>query len=98
MPYVVFIDDNFHYMDESERYRHGEFATCDEAIAACQKIVDAYLESAYKPGMTAAELFTSYTFFGEDPFIRTDDEQCKFSARTYASARCQAMVDHQSSL
>ena len=97
MRYVVFVNDNFHYMDESERYRHGEFATCEEAIDACQKIADKYLESAYKPGMTAAELYKSYTSFGDDPFIQTDDEPCGFSAWTYAQSRCQAIIDRQSS-
>ena len=32
MPYVVMVDDNFHYMDEGERYKHGEFADADVAI------------------------------------------------------------------
>lgn len=26
-PYVVLVDDNFHYMDESERYKHGVYLT-----------------------------------------------------------------------
>ena len=34
------VDDNYHYMDESERYQHGEFATLDAAIEAARKIVD----------------------------------------------------------
>ncbi len=25
--YIVMIDDNFHYMDEDHRYKHGEFST-----------------------------------------------------------------------
>ena len=31
--YVVSVDDNYHYMDESERYDHGRFATYEEAEA-----------------------------------------------------------------
>ena len=33
--YSVYVDDNYHYMDESERYKKGDYATLDEAIAAC---------------------------------------------------------------
>jgi hypothetical protein len=39
------VDDNFHYMDQDERYEHGIFSTVDEAIAACKAIVDADLKS-----------------------------------------------------
>ena len=92
MAYKVFVDDNFHYMDEGERYLHGEFATAADAIAAARKIVDEYLTSAIQPGMSADELFTSYALFGEDPFIVANgDEGVKFSAREYAGQRCDAL-------
>ena len=26
--YEAYVDDNFHYMDESERYKFEEFETC----------------------------------------------------------------------
>jgi hypothetical protein len=91
MTYKVFIDDNFHYMDESERYELGEFPTLDAAIAASRKIVDEYLLSAYKPGMTAHALYRSYTSFGEDPFIvavSSNETGVLFSAWDYAKSRC----------
>jgi hypothetical protein len=34
------VDNKFHYMDEEERYEHGSFATAEEAIAACKRVVD----------------------------------------------------------
>jgi hypothetical protein len=85
--YKVMVDDNFHYMDEDERYQHGVFSTAEEAIAACKRIVDDDLEQAIKPGMTAAELYESYTHFGSDPFVvpLNPAEECvKFSAWDYA--------------
>jgi hypothetical protein len=94
MNYKVLVDDNFHYMDDSERYELGEFLTLDEAIEASRKIVDEYLLSVYKPGMTAAELLESYTSFGEDPFISTKEPSqtgVLFSAWGYATARCAEM-------
>ena len=33
--YKVMVDDNFHYMEEDERYQLGTFATAEEALAAC---------------------------------------------------------------
>jgi hypothetical protein len=87
MRYRVLVDDNFHYTDESERYELGEFDTLEEAVAACEKIVDEFLFSIYRPGMTAAELYTQYASFGEDPFIITGRGDVPFSARDYASER-----------
>jgi len=89
MPYVVMVDDNFHYMDEDERYRLGEFADAAVAIAQCRRIVDEYLESAFKPGMSAEQLWESYRGFGEDPFILSvNATPVHFSAWDYARGRC----------
>ncbi len=67
--YKVLVDDNFHFMDEEERYEHGIFSTAEEAISACRRIVDEELEHLKKPGTTAQKLYELYTAFGEDPFI-----------------------------
>ena len=86
MSYQVFVDDNFHYMDQEHRYFLGEFDTAEAAVAACQKVVNEVLEEFYKPGMTAAELGTLYALFGEDPFIMGGGSgEVLFSARAYAS-------------
>lgn len=69
-PYVVFVDDNFHFMKEEERYKSGDYATLEEAVKKCQKIVDGFLEDQYKLGMSSDALFEQYAHFGEDPFIR----------------------------
>jgi hypothetical protein len=39
-PYVLYVDDNFHYMNEEERYKGGEYATLEEAVSKCQRIDD----------------------------------------------------------
>jgi hypothetical protein len=103
MTYKVFIDDNYHYMDESERITHGEFDTLEAAIEACKKIVNDCLAYSYEPGMTAAKLYESYSFFGEDPWIMAIKDPSEpatekpassatgtvlFSAWTYAKQRC----------
>jgi hypothetical protein len=92
MPYVVMVNDNFHYMDADERYLHGEFDDPDVATERCRRIVDEYLASALKPGMTAAELWESYMAFGEDPFIVSKGvPPASFSAWGYAKERCEAL-------
>lgn len=88
MKYTVLVDDNFHFMDEDERYEHGQFDTPQAAIAACKQIVDDFLLSHYKAGMTAEELYDYYTSFGDDPFIVPADAQSTFSAWNHAKERC----------
>ncbi len=87
MKYRVLVDDNFHYMDESERCQLGEFDSLEAAVAACKRIGDELLVSNHRPGMTSAELMTQYAFYGEDPFVFTGDGTVPFSVRDYASEK-----------
>jgi hypothetical protein len=90
--YTVYVDDNFHYMDEDERYKLGDFASLDEAIAACKRVVDTFLEDETSVESPAAERYRQYTSFGPDPFVKTDDPTAveqRFSAWGYAEKRCQ---------
>lgn len=88
MKYKIMVDDNFHYMDEDERYTHGEYETAEEALREAMQMVEKDLREFFTPGMTAKELYDHYTSFGVDPFIMSDDPDCKFSAWTYAKQRC----------
>ena len=92
--FKVVVADNFHYMDSDEHYEHGSYDTLEAAIAAARGIVDACLASAYKPGMTAEQLYQQYVSFGDDPFIRGAEERVPFSAWTYAKARCDEICPH----
>ena len=90
--YTVYVDDNYHCMDESERYKLGDFATLDEAIEACKRSVDQFLVDETSLDGTAAERYAQYTGFGPDPFIVTDDPDVgppPFSAWSYAKERCE---------
>lgn len=92
--YTVMVDDNFHYMDPDERWEYGTYATPEEAIAICRHLVDRSLIEQYKPGMTAAEVFELYVFFGDDPFIVTawgSDEKVPFSGRDHARERAETL-------
>lgn len=93
MKYTVVVDDNFHYMDETERYTHGEFESADLALRAAKALVDADLNTLYRAGMTADELYGHYTSFGNDPYIVSEDQECQFSAWSYAKERCQQICE-----
>jgi hypothetical protein len=90
--WIVHVDDNFHYMDEDERYVLGSFDSYETAVAACWKVVDDFLDS--NSASSANELFESYVSFGEDPWIEGPPqapEQPPFSARDYARNRCKEL-------
>ena len=88
MKYTLLCDDNFHYMEESEREVIGDFESAEAAIAAAKGIVDRDLLKFHRSGMDAGQLYAHYQSFGLDPFIRSDDRSCVFSAWTYAETRC----------
>lgn len=92
--YSVMIDDNWHDMDTEHRLQFGPFSTADEAVAACRKIVDDWLELYKAPGMTAEALYERYICFGQDPFVvptdcatAVDGALWQFSALSYAEQR-----------
>jgi len=87
--YTVIIRDNFHYMDTGEEYKHGDFDTCEAAIAACKHIVDDFLFSSLQ---SPYDLWTLYTTFGDDPFIQSTDPNCRFSGWEYAKQRCKDLA------
>ncbi len=92
MPYVVMVDDNFHYADSDCRCADGTFPTADEALARCRQIVDEYLNAAEKieGRASATRLWESYVMFGEDPYIvARNAAPVEFSAWDYARGRCE---------
>ena len=73
MPYRVVMADNWHFMDPSEEYELGAFATLEEAKRAAEAAVDRNLAHLLKPGMTAAELVAMWFLAGDDPYIRVPE-------------------------
>ena len=86
--YTVFVDDNYNYQDESERYTLGEFATFEDAVVACKKIVDEFLLENNRSDMVAERHLFLYKRSGEDPWISGTDMPYHFSAWDYAKKRC----------
>jgi hypothetical protein len=91
MTYSVLVDDNFHFMDEDQRYELGSFSTLEAATAACREVVDRSLDDLLKPGMTAEKLYEYYTNFGDDPFIKGEPPS-RFSAWSYAKKRAAELI------
>jgi hypothetical protein len=89
LQYEVYVDDNYHYMDESARYSGGVFDSCGAATTKCRLIVDEFLLANYKEGMAADELLRQYKSYGEDPWILPPGDGCRFSAWDCAADRCQ---------
>ncbi|MCC5944563.1 MAG: hypothetical protein JJT94_06475 [Bernardetiaceae bacterium] len=83
--YVVMVDDNYHYADEDARYKYGEYDTPEEAIHICKKIVENSIK--YKAGVTAKQLLSDYTMFGDSPFVLGGGVH--FSASDYAKEYCE---------
>lgn len=85
----VRVASNSSYMRDDDTFDLPPFGSLDAAITECKRIVDDYLSSAYEAGMSAEALYRSYTMFGDDPYIVSDEEEVPFSAWEYAKARSQ---------
>ncbi|CAN5454023.1 hypothetical protein BH11PSE11_BH11PSE11_02890 [soil metagenome] len=95
MSYAVFVDDNAHYMDQSQRRKAGEFESYHEALKAARAIVENCLQDGYRPGLSAKALYESYVREGDDPYIVASAPspavEPRFSAWDYAKLRCKAI-------
>ena len=92
--YEVHIDDNFHYMDESERYSVGSYRSLDKAIEKCRKMTIRSLKDLYEKGITPEKLHAQWLMFGEDPFIVGGEGAVPFSARTFVTTElCREIID-----
>jgi hypothetical protein len=91
-PYIVYVDDNFRYMDPEARYCAGSFETAEAAIAKAKDIVIASLAEAWEPGISADALYSTYKSFGDDPFVMAPEGEprVQFSAWDFAKA----MAEH----
>ena len=81
--YQVFTDDNFHYMDESERIDGNSYDTHEEAVVEARRSVDRSLRwerLQSKDPNDPDELYDRYQDFGDDPFVRPGDPDRHFYA------------------
>ena len=89
MGFHLRIYDNYHYADEEEADDFGNFASYGEALARAKEIVCRDIFPSWAGGHDIENLFSSYSMYGEDPVIISDDpnqEGGGFSAWDYARA------------
>ena len=92
--YKVFIDDNYHYMDESERYAAGSYDSLEEAVTKCKELTIKSLRDLYEKGITPEKLKAQWSMFGEDPYVFGGDGGVPFSARKFVSTElCKEIID-----
>jgi hypothetical protein len=89
----VFYDENGAYQNLEARSHAGRFATADDVIAECQRMVDADLDEVREPGMSGSAVLIRWQMWGRDPFIRADEgEQApEWSAWKYAATRTKTL-------
>ena len=73
--YKVYVDDNYHFMNEDERYLQGTYDSLDAAVAAAKKVIDRCFEGIDPRDKTPDQLFHGWSHMGDSPFIVTDDSQ-----------------------
>ena len=94
--YKVFVDDNYHCMDESERYAAGSFDSLEGALAKCQEITIKSLAELFEKGITPEKLRAQWLMFGEDPYIVGGKSSVPFSARKFVTTElCQSIIESQ---
>lgn len=89
--YEVLVDDNFHFMDESERSSMGSFATLREALSLCLEIIGRDILQGDCEHKTAEEINNAYMMMGEDPHI-VGPHKMPFSAWDYAKDLATALA------
>ncbi len=91
--FTVYVDDNFHFMDENSRWEKGPYSTYEEALKYCEYLVGINMEEMAEGGKkTGAEALGAYAMYGDDPWISPTPEGVpKFSARKYAKTLADAM-------
>lgn len=89
MAFHLRVYDNFHSYDESEADDIGSFATYSEALDEAKAIIDEFLVTNWKKGISPEALLCLFDDFGNDPVVISDvheKHEC-FSGRSYAVSR-----------
>ena len=74
-------------MGDAEKYRVGEFGDCASAVAACEKIIDDFLQSTRASANSSDTSLEEYASSSPEPYIESDDPACWFSAADYVGRR-----------
>ena len=91
MTYFVEVLKNVHGGEGDVRHI-GDYKTLEEAVKESEFMIDKFLISNFRFGMTVAELFAVYQKNGDVPFIFSDGDKTinvgGFNHFKYAMMRC----------
>ena len=92
--YSVKVDDNYHSMDESERYDDASDRMLGQAIERCKAITMASLKACYEKGIDANKLHAQWLMFGDDPsIVGAEKGSPPFSAREFVTEElCRGVI------
>jgi len=92
--YEVRVDDNYHYMDASERYAVGSYDSLEKAIEKCKEITIKSLQDLCEKDISPEKLSAQWSMFGEDPYVFGGEGNVPFSARKFVSIElCKAIIE-----
>jgi hypothetical protein len=74
--------------NESPWIRLGIFNRLDQAISACRKVIDDYLNQHRHLTLTADQLATNYLMYGPAPCINGTENLKSFDLYEYLNRRC----------
>ena len=86
-PFRVWVDDNYNPGPEN-RIFHDDFQTLEQAVNACQAIVDKDIREMIRRELPVSQMLDAYHRGGRDPFV---ERSLAFSAWNYAEQRINAL-------
>lgn len=89
--YAVHIAENSDYQDGRSPSPRGDYSSYTEAVRAAKEFVDRSLTELHEKGMSAEDLYQSYTLYGDDSHVVPDDGDPSFSAWSYAKERSEVI-------
>lgn len=93
--FSVDVYSDFRRSKQSPWVRIGEFDNLDDAIEACKKVVDEFLQSPINAFIGSDRLETAFLSYGDVPVIKGAQNLLSFDIYAYLAIRCRE-VSHPS--
>ncbi len=94
-PFSVNVYSDFRRSKPGPWVRIGEFDKLDDAIEACKKVVDDFLQSPINAFIGSERLETAFLSYGDVPAIKGAENLPSFDIYAYLAMRCRE-VSHSS--
>jgi len=87
-PFSVNVYSDFRGSESSPWVSIGEFGKLDDAIEACKKVVDDFLQSPINAFIGSERLETAFLSYGDVPAIKGAENLPSFDIYAYLAMRC----------